>query len=477
MQKLLQKFETFVYSYFIFLILFIPLYLKFPLLPLKGTFISVRFEDVLIALLYLFFGTYLIASKSLKKLRNDKIIYALVVFFIIGAISVFSGSYLTQTITPSIGILHYLRRIELMLLLPLTYHLINSKKRFYQATSTLFVVVIIAILYALGQKFLSFPVVSTTNSALSKGVIYYLGETDRVGSTFAGHYDLAIFLMMALSPIFSVILYKLKEKDYKIKNLISNYSFELMLIITFTLALFVLILTAARLSFVAAIFAILFLLFAIKRKRLIIVFLAFVALIFAYPSQLRDRYVSTITVNIARSWQSFESTSQVQNEQSKLNIPTLPRINDQQETQNQSGAADIVPGEPTNITDLGVFRSFDIRLKVEWPRALRAFYKNPLLGLGYSSLGLATDNDVLRSLGETGLFGFLAFVAIIYIVARKLFKRFKKSKGLQKFIVAGFMASFYAFLLNSLVIDVFEASKAASLFWIMVGTAISRTKA
>ena len=35
-------------------------------------------------------------------------------------------------------------------------------------------------------------------------------------------------------------------------------------------------------------------------------------------------------------------------------------------------------------------RSGEIRFKVEWPRALRAFAKNPLLGTGYSSVTLAT---------------------------------------------------------------------------------------
>src|SRR5205814_2283829 len=45
-------------------------------------------------------------------------------------------------------------------------------------------------------------------------------------------------------------------------------------------------------------------------------------------------------------------------------------------------------------------RSTSIRLNVEWPRAVRALTKNPLLGTGYSSITLATDNDYLRALGE-----------------------------------------------------------------------------
>ena len=57
-------------------------------------------------------------------------------------------------------------------------------------------------------------------------------------------------------------------------------------------------------------------------------------------------------------------------------------------------------------------RSVSIRLNVEWPRAIRAFSKNPLLGTGYSSITLATDNDFLRLLGEVGLVGALAFFLI-----------------------------------------------------------------
>jgi len=111
-------------------------------------------------------------------------------------------------------------------------------------------------------------------------------------------------------------------------------------------------------------------------------------------------------------------------------------------------------------------RSSQIRFQVEWPRAIKAFAKNPLLGTGYSSLGLATDNDYLRVLGETGLLGFLSFALIIF----HLFKSGLKSLAVKKnLLVAGFLGLILGFLANASFIDVFEASKDAYFFWLLMG--------
>jgi len=88
-------------------------------------------------------------------------------------------------------------------------------------------------------------------------------------------------------------------------------------------------------------------------------------------------------------------------------------------------------------TALAVGRSTDIRLKVEWPRAIKAFLKNPLLGTGYSSITLATDNDYLRMLGETGILGTLAFLAIILEITRIVWQ-FLKDKNVSKEDSTGF---------------------------------------
>ncbi|MEK7499460.1 MAG: hypothetical protein AAB649_02545, partial [Patescibacteria group bacterium] len=108
------------------------------------------------------------------------------------------------------------------------------------------------------------------------------------------------------------------------------------------------------------------------------------------------------------------------------------------------------------------------RLQVEWPRAILAFKSNPLFGRGPSSITEATDNDYLRWLGELGLVGTSIFVFILirimYIVSR-----FGKKVPEYKDLTFGFICGVLALLINSLYVDIFEASKMAYNFWVVSG--------
>ena len=119
-------------------------------------------------------------------------------------------------------------------------------------------------------------------------------------------------------------------------------------------------------------------------------------------------------------------------------------------------------------------RSASIRFDVEWPRAMRSFYKNPFLGTGYSSLGLATDNDYLRALGETGLLGLLSFMSVLIGLGRALFVSFKKALGkTDKILTISSIGVFTSMVLVAIFIDTFAASKIAILFWSITGLALS----
>ena len=113
--------------------------------------------------------------------------------------------------------------------------------------------------------------------------------------------------------------------------------------------------------------------------------------------------------------------------------------------------------------------SFATRLQVEWPRAIDAFKKNPILGTGPSSITEATDNDYLRWLGETGALGALAFLTILFTLVKKLFDALKKIIQKERVIVFGFIFGLGALLVNATYIDVFEASKVAFTFWLIAG--------
>lgn len=447
----------------VLLFAFIPLYPKFPLLNVPGTFVAVRLEDILIAIAYIGWAISLIRAKQFVNFFQDKLNLALLFFFFIGLVSLFSANFLTQTVSLNLSFLHWARRVEFMMLLPLTATVIKSKKQLQIVLAILSLVVILVNFYALGQQYLNWPVISTTNSEFSKGLILALTPGARVNSTFAGHYDLAVFLAMAvvlLIPLFFVLNKKLKIFTF----LVGILSF------------WVLIMTAARLSFVAALAGILASLTLMKKFKVIVLLVVVVAATLAYPSQLRDRLISTVTVNLFGQGQRYEGQTEDQRLRNKLNIPTLATKTSSQSAETStfatgSGetASDIAPGEPTDTTELGVYRSFAIRLNLEWPAAWRAFLKNPLLGTGYSSLGIATDNDFLRTLGEVGILGTLSFALIMIEIVKRVIKNVKENDRFVKYFSIGILSLILAFLINALFIDVFEASKVASLFWMIVG--------
>lgn len=475
MLKLMQRFlylsELILFWLILLLLAFIPLYPKFPLFNVKGTFVAIRLEDLLIGFTLGYWFIYTLIAGKFKEILADRTNQAILLFFFIGAISLVSGLLLTQTVVLNLGLLHYFRRVEFILLLPVVASVIKTKKQLLIALSVLSVVLLVVNIYALGQQYLRWPVISTTNSEFSKGLILYLTPGARVSSTFAGHYDLAIFLAMSL--IILVALF------FAFRNLLIKG--WIMLLITASSV--ILIMTAARLSFIAAVAGILFALFFAKKKKYIALLLIIGLAILLYPSQLRDRFISTVTVNLLDKGARFMAVNEKQAKRQQLNIPTLSTPtsttaaeSNKSATYSSKLASDITPGEPIDSTQLGVFRSFEIRLNIEWPKALNAFYKNPIFGTGYSSLGLATDNDYLRSLGETGLFGTVAFALILVSLGKKMHSNLKMDDRFLRYFSAGVLSVLLAFLINALFIDVFEASKVASLFWMLLGLGVAVEK-
>jgi hypothetical protein len=469
----LTKFKNFLYFYIVFLFVFIPLYPKFPLLNIKGTFVAVRIEDLLIAGILGLWLIFVILSNKGKHFLKDNLMQSLMLFFFIGALSLFSAIFITHTVQPPLGVLHYLRRIEFMMLLPVVADVVTSRKKIIAILITLSIVSVLVNIYAFGEQFLHWPLVSTTNSEFSKGLILYLTPDARVNSTFAGHYDLAVFLVMVLT-LASALFFS-----------INKIYFRAWLIFVSLGSMIVLVMTAARQSFVAVILGIITSLILTGKKMYIflIIILAVVALV--YPSQLRDRLMSTIQVNFQNEGTRYTPENQNQENRSKLNIQTLsiPKIASKSALATNSAAptatvaSDIAPGEPTDSTDLGVYRSFKIRTNIEWPRAIRAFNKNVLLGTGYSSIELATDNDFLRSLGEVGLLGTISLGFIMLVILRRIWVTFRVTKvRFIKCLQAGILAMALAFVLNGLFIDVFEASKVATLFWMTLGLGIAVIK-
>lgn len=462
----------FMFFLLLVLTLFIPLYPKLPLASVEGTYVAVRLEDILIAITVGLWGIF--NFKNAKKFLSAPVTRTFILFWGIGLLSLVSAYFITNSINPNLGVLHYLRRIETMVLF---FVAATSVKNIHQVKILLFsmlIATVIIVAYGLGQIYLDLPVISTTNREFSKGLILSLTPGARPNSSFAGHYDLAAYLSMVIVFAATMFFAYGFKKLFDIKRFWEPKAIAFAGLLSFAM----LGLTAARASFAATFIGVALSFWVLKNRLLIVLLIILsVATVAAIP-QLRHRLVATITVNLMEG-----GGPKYEPEPGQVNLFTplaenadpalkeLAQESTQSATKSATVASDIAPGEPTNYTELTVSRSFNIRTDVEWPRAMRSFYKNPILGTGYSSLNLATDNDLLRSLGEVGLFGTFSLILIFSLIFKKLIMQYKKLDKFESLFLLATLAATINILITGIFIDVLEASKVASLLWIMLGVA------
>lgn len=426
------------------ILLIIPLYPKFPFLKILGTYVSIRIEDFLIFVLALLF--ILFFFKELPKLLKNRLESSVLVFILIGLVSLFSAILVTKTVAPGIAVLHWLRRIEYFV--PMGIGILYFRRYGLEDLEffikVLMITVIVAFIYGFGQMHFSWPVIITQNNEYAKGVALRWVAGSQLNSTFAGHYDLATFLVFTL-PIFISLFFVVKGFWSRVSLAAVSFS-----------GLWLLANTASRISIVSYLLAAVISLLLIKKYTAIILTVAVSIIIFSLTGSVIDRYTQVISVYYQRIVSKLKVKAADLNE-------AFPQRRESINSQ---------------ATPVPVFedRSTSIRLNVEWPRAVRAFKKNPLLGTGYSSITLATDNDFLRLLGEVGILGFFSFLLAfsnIFNLARKLVSNLSSLNGVELAFVISFIGGIIGVFINALFIDIFEASKFATIFFLITGLFVS----
>jgi hypothetical protein len=129
--------------------------------------------------------------------------------------------------------------------------------------------------------------------------------------------------------------------------------------------------------------------------------------------------------------------------------------------------------------------SMAIRLDTLWPYAINAWQRNIFLGSGYGTINKgdnlillteadSVDNNFLRTLGETGLIGFVLFygtIVVVVVAAARLSK--VDTKLGREMNTRALGVSYVVFSLglavNALFIDVYAASKVAMILWALTG--------
>lgn len=268
------------------LLLFIPLYPKLPLVDIQNTWVYIRVEDFIV-LFAIAVWVYLLIKK--KVTLNTPLTIPILAFWTMGAIATIHGVVIIfptiAQVFPNVALLAYLRHIEYLSLFFVAYSAVKNKQFVFASIVTVLVTLLLVVAYGFGQKFLSFPAYLTMNEEYAKGIPIIISPLNRISSTFAGHYDLAAYLVLII-PIAVSLIFGVR-----------NYILKILLALTATLGVILLLMTVSRVSFFVLFIALFAVVFFQKRK-LIYFFIPLVAVAGAFfmltQSSLLSRFGSTV---------------------------------------------------------------------------------------------------------------------------------------------------------------------------------------
>lgn len=270
----------------LFLLAFIPLYPKIPLIDIKNTWVYVRAEDLIVILVLIPWVLLLLRKKI--SLRTPLTI-PILVYWIIGAIATIHGIVLIfptlANVFPNVAFLSYMRRIEYMSLFFIAFSAMKDKQFLKYVIATITITLFFVAIYGIGQRYMGFPAYLTMNEEFAKGEPIRLSPLSRVPSTFAGHYDLAAYLVFILPIITSVIFG------------IRNWFIKLSLAAMVALGFFLMFMTVSRVSFFVLFIAMgIVLLF--QKKKIVLFSLPIIALVtfvfVSFTPALLERFGNTI---------------------------------------------------------------------------------------------------------------------------------------------------------------------------------------
>jgi hypothetical protein len=506
---------------------FIPLYPKLPLFEaIPGYIVRVRLEDILIVLVS--FVWFIQAIRGKIAWKNSALGW-IATYALGGLLTLISAVLIIQTIPAQLlhigkSTLHYFRYLEYFSLVAIVFSAIKTKKHLYFLLGVMLTALVGVTIYGYGQRYYYWPVYSTMNREFSKGIRLYLTEHARVQSTFGGHYDLSAYLVILL-PITLALALSTTNKWLRIALHATHIGGLWLMVVAASRISFFGYLIAVEL--VVILFALAQTQWLAKLRYFVIHSAALGLLVgwmmFFYGESIYDRFLQVLDgypeyrqlyhdgnkkrkelVGNALVFIGLKEPSPPSDGMSLAELEARNRVlanSDERPTSNKPSdvytdvpdqvqvatmSADGTMGFVTverertysdNALKYGL--SLAIRLDTLWPRAIAGFQTNPILGSGYATLtkesveqfteAESTDNNFLRTLGETGLLGFLTFYGLIVFVMRKAFLQLGSKDMLLRSLSVGILAASVGLLINATYIDVFAASKVAFTYWAVVG--------
>lgn len=271
----------------LFLLVFIPLYPKKPLIDIVNTWVYIRAEDFIVVFILLIWAILLLRKKITLK---TPLTIPIIIFWIVGAIATIHAVLLIfpeiPNVFPNVAFLSMLRRIEYMSVFFIAYTGMKDKGFLKYVIAVLAGTLICVSLYGFGQKYLDFPAYLTMNEEFAKGIPIQISALARIPSTFAGHYDFAAYLVLII-PILTSMVFGVR-----------NTLIRLSLLAAVGLGFIMLFMTVSRVSFFVLLISLAFVAF-LQKKKLILLSLPVLGVVLAVlfislTPRLLDRFGSTI---------------------------------------------------------------------------------------------------------------------------------------------------------------------------------------
>lgn len=279
--------DNFLFSIVLFLLAFIPLYPKKPLLDIVNTWVYVRAEDFVVVGVLLIWILLLIRKKITLK---TPLTMPILLFWIVGAISTIHGVLLIfptiANVFPNVALLSFVRHIEYLSLFFVAFSAIKDRKYLKYIVAVLVITLFAVVVYGIGQKYAGFPAYLTMNEEFAKGEAIRLSSLSRVPSTFGGHYDLAAYLVLIIPFMASLF--------FGVRNLVMKFIF----LAAVGSGIVLLYLTVSRVSFFVLFMALALVLFLQKRKWFVfslpIAAIFFAVFLLNFAPRLIDRFGNTV---------------------------------------------------------------------------------------------------------------------------------------------------------------------------------------
>lgn len=402
---------------------------KINVMNVPGTYVGVRGEDLLVALIILvILGSLVLKKLDITHIGESPFSKYSLLYIIACSVSLIVGILLGTVLEPLVGLMFLFRKVEYFSFVFVGY--IFAKK--YKLS---FLINLIHFL-TFGSILIGILQQLRLIGSFQLGNYIPPSATWRIMSMFSGPYEYSAYLVLIL-PIYLWILFNKKIGLGIVGVLLILYS---------------LYLTQARIALLAALiilFASLLLNKNTVKKYVIIYLIAITMTVSAGYSIVFQKDISLLperfeTVNISDMITAANITLQSGDyERFKLNGYGI-----------YNGSGDDV--------------SFLIRIN-KWADLLDGFVKYPVFGLGPSSTNEAVDGNYVRYIAESGIVGFALWVLVIISV-------YKMSDVRNDILAYSLRWGLFGLLIIAIFIDIFEASKIAMFLWFLVGYFIYYSK-